>query len=73
MEWLTELININYVLGRENEDELGLTCQLGKCSFYNKGLVNIISIVTSYTRNILKREMIFEHNFLTTILTILCI
>jgi hypothetical protein len=37
-EWLTELININYVLGMENEDELGLTCQLGKCSFYNKGL-----------------------------------
>jgi len=28
--------SINYVLGRENEDELGLTCQLGKCSFYNK-------------------------------------
>jgi len=36
---VTELININYVLGRKNEDGLGLTCQLDKCSFYNKGLI----------------------------------
>ena len=40
-EWLTDGININYVLGRKIEDELGLTCQLGKCSFYNKEYIYI--------------------------------
>jgi len=38
-EWLTELININYILRRKNEDELRLICQLGKCNFYNKGCI----------------------------------
>jgi len=41
-KWLTELININYILGKENEDGLGLTCQLSKCSFYNKGYLTIL-------------------------------
>jgi len=33
------------MLGRKNDDELGLTCQLGKCSFYNKGYLYIFLFV----------------------------